>query len=117
MRIITINLNGVRSATVKGFYEWLARQDADIVCVQELKAQAADMTVQMLAPHGYHGYFHYAEKKGYSGVGLYCREKPQRVISGLGIVEFDAEGRYLCADFANFSVVRSEERRVGKECR
>jgi exodeoxyribonuclease-3 len=105
MRIITINLNGIRSATGKGFYEWLARQDADIVCVQELKAQAADMTVQMLAPHGYHGYFHYAEKKGYSGVGLYCREKPQRVISGLGIAEFDAEGRYLCADFANFSVV------------
>jgi exodeoxyribonuclease-3 len=105
MRIITINLNGIRSASSKGFYDWLAKQDADIVCLQELKAQAADMTAQMLAPHGYHGYFHYAEKKGYSGVGIYSREQPQRVISGLGIAEFDAEGRYICADFAGFSVV------------
>ena len=64
MRIITINLNGIRSAASKGFYEWLAQQDADIICLQELKAQAADMTRQMLAPEGYHGYFHYAEKKG-----------------------------------------------------
>jgi exodeoxyribonuclease-3 len=105
MRIITLNLNGIRSATGKGFYEWLAQQDADIVCLQELKAQAPDMTGKMLAPQGYHGYFHYAEKKGYSGVGIYCREQPQRVISGLGIAEFDAEGRYICADFAGFSVV------------
>ena len=105
MRIITVNLNGIRSAAGKGFYEWLGRQDADTVCLQELKAQAADMTGEMLAPHGYHGYFHYAEKKGYSGVGIYCREQPQQVISGLGIAEFDAEGRYICADFAGFSVV------------
>ena len=105
MRIITINLNGIRSAAGKGFFEWLARQDADIVCLQELKAQAADMTVQMLAPPGYHGYFHYAEKKGYSGVGIYCREQPQQVTAGLGIAEFDAEGRYIRADFAGFSVV------------
>ena len=105
MRIITVNLNGIRSAAGKGFYEWLALQDADIVCLQELKAQAADMTAQMLAPEGYLGYFHYAEKKGYSGVGIYCREQPLRIIAGLGIAEFDAEGRYLCADFADFSVV------------
>lgn len=105
MRIITINLNGIRSAAGKGLYEWLAGQDADIVCLQELKAQAADMTGQMLAPHGYHSYFHYAEKKGYSGVGIYSRQQPDRVISGLGIAEFDAEGRYICADFAGFSVV------------
>jgi len=105
MRIISVNLNGIRSAAGKGFYEWLAQQDADIVCLQELKAQAPDMTAQMLAPHGFHGYFHYAEKKGYSGVGIYCREQPQRVAQGLGIAEFDAEGRYICADFAGFSVV------------
>jgi exodeoxyribonuclease III len=105
MRIITVNLNGIRSAATKGFYEWLAEQDADIICLQELKAQAADMTEQMLAPFGYHGYFHYAEKKGYSGVGIYCRTKPQRVTVGLGIAEFDAEGRYLQADFADYSVV------------
>jgi exodeoxyribonuclease-3 len=105
MRIITINLNGIRSAAGKGFYEWLAKQDADIVCLQELKAQEADMAGQMLAPHDYHGYFHYAEKKGYSGVGIYSREQPQQVIAGLGITEFDAEGRYICADFKDFSVV------------
>jgi exodeoxyribonuclease-3 len=105
MRIITVNLNGIRSAARKGFYEWLAQQDADVVCLQELKSQAADMTAQMLMPAGYHGYFHYAEKKGYSGVGIYCREQPQQVIAGLGITEFDAEGRYLCVGFANFSVV------------
>lgn len=105
MRIITINLNGIRSAASKGFYEWLTEQDADIVCLQELKAQAADMTEQMLAPFGYHSCFHYAEKKGYSGVGMYCRTKPQRVTIGLGISEFDAEGRYLQADFADYSVV------------
>jgi exodeoxyribonuclease III len=105
MRIITVNLNGIRSAAGKGFYEWLAEQDADIVCLQELKAQAQDMVAQMLAPSGYHGYFHYAEKKGYSGVGLYCRDQPQQVVAGLGIAEFDSEGRYLCADFADFSVV------------
>jgi exodeoxyribonuclease-3 len=105
MRIITVNLNGIRSAASKGFYDWLAAQEADIVCLQELKAQAADMTEQMLSPGGYHGYFHYACKKGYSGVGLYCRDAPDRIIEGLGIAEFDAEGRYLQADYANFSVV------------
>jgi exodeoxyribonuclease III len=105
MRIISINLNGIRSAASKGFYEWLDRQDADIVCLQELKAQADDLTGQMLAPEGYHSYFHYAEKKGYSGVAIYSREQPQQVTQGLGIAEFDAEGRYICADFARLSVV------------
>jgi exodeoxyribonuclease-3 len=105
MRIITVNLNGIRSAAGKGFYEWLALQNADVICLQELKAQAADMTEQMLKPHGFHGYFHYAEKKGYSGVGIYCRELPERVTAGLGIIEFDIEGRYLCADFKDYSIV------------
>jgi exodeoxyribonuclease-3 len=105
VRIISINLNGIRSATTKGFFDWLALQDADVICLQELKAQEADMTEQMLMPHGYHGYFHYAQKKGYSGVGIYSRVKPEKVIIGLGIDEFDAEGRYICADFAGYSVV------------
>ena len=105
MRIITLNLNGIRSAAGKGFFKWLSKQGADIVCVQELKAQEKDMSTLMLAPSGFHGYFHYAEKKGYSGVGIYCKDKPRQVIAGLGIAEFDNEGRYLCADFAGFSVV------------
>lgn len=105
MRIITLNLNGIRSAYSKGLPDWFGQQQADIFCVQELKAQAADMTPAMLAPPGYHGYFHYAEKKGYSGVGLYSRQQPDNVIVGLGIPEFDAEGRYLEAQFGNLSVV------------
>ncbi len=105
MRVITINLNGIRSAAGKGFFDWLAGQDADVVCLQELKAQGADMTREMLSPRGYHGCFHYAEKKGYSGVGIYSREPAPQVIVGLGIAEFDAEGRYICADFSGFSVV------------
>lgn len=105
MRIISINLNGIRSAASKGFYEWLALQDADVICLQELKAQEQDMTALMLAPHGYQGYFHYAEKKGYSGVGIYSRSAPRAVVVGLGIAQFDAEGRYIQADFADYSVV------------
>lgn len=105
MRIISINLNGIRSAASKGFFDWLMLQDADVICLQELKAQEQDMTDLMLAPGGYHGYFHYAEKKGYSGVGIYSRIKPKGVAIGLGIQQFDAEGRYLRADFDDYSVV------------
>ena len=105
MRIITANLNGIRSASTKGFFNWLQHQNADIVCMQELKAQAADMAPEMLSPPGYHGYFHYAEKKGYSGVGIYSKRRPDNVIVGLNIPEFDAEGRYIEAQFGNLSVV------------
>ena len=105
LRVITLNLNGIRSAHAKGFHRWLVRQRADIVCVQELKAQAANMTAEMLAPGGFRGYFHYAEKKGYSGVGIYTKVEPDRVEEGLGITEFDLEGRYLRADFGKLSVV------------
>lgn len=105
MRIISANLNGIRSASTKGFFDWMAQQDADVVCVQELKAQAADMAPAMLNPDGYHGYFHYAEKKGYSGVGLYTRKKPDQVIEGIGHPGFDAEGRFVRADFGNLSVI------------
>ena len=105
MRIISLNLNGIRSAFGKSLPDWLALQQADLVCVQELKAQAADMTQDMLTLHGYHGYFHYAEKKGYSGVGIYSKLKPDVVIEGLGITEFDAEGRYIEVQFGNLSIV------------
>ncbi len=105
MRIITANLNGIRSASTKGFFDWLQHQGADIVCVQELKAQQPDMTADMLSPRGFLGYFHYAEKKGYSGVGVYTKRKPDNVIVGLDIPEFDAEGRYLEVQYGNLSVV------------
>jgi len=105
VRIISLNLNGIRSAFSKGLPDWLAKQNADIVCLQELKAQATDMSPDMLNLHGYHGYFLYAEKKGYSGVGIYCRVKPDAMIVGLGMEEFDAEGRYIEVQFGNLSVV------------
>ncbi len=105
MRIISINLNGIRSAYTKGLVAWLANQHADIVCLQELKAQAADLTLEMQTPLGYHGYFHYADKKGYSGVGIYSKAKPDKVIVGLGIAEFDQEGRYIELQFGKLSVV------------
>ncbi len=105
LRIITLNLNGIRSAAGKGCFDWLASQRADILCVQELKAQATDLTAAMRNPEGYQGHFHHAEKKGYSGVGIYARQAPDRVTVGIGNEEFDAEGRYVRADWKNLSVV------------
>ena len=105
MRIITLNLNGIRSAARKDFFRWMARQRADVLCVQELKAQAADLSEEMRAPGGFRGYFHHAGKKGYSGVGLYCRRAPDRVVEGIGRRDIDAEGRYLRADFGALSVI------------
>ncbi|MDP2788139.1 MAG: exodeoxyribonuclease III [Pseudomonadota bacterium] len=105
MRVISLNLNGIRSAASKGVYAWLATQDADLVCLQELKAQAADLSLEMLNPPGLYGYFHYAEKKGYSGVGIYSKQQPDQIIEGLGIADIDAEGRYIEAVFGQLSVV------------
>jgi exodeoxyribonuclease-3 len=105
LRIITLNLNGIRSAWSKGVLPWVAAQNADVVCLQELKAQDADLSDEMKAPAGLHAYYHCAEKKGYSGVGLWCREHPDAVSEGTGNAEFDAEGRYLRADFGRLSVI------------
>lgn len=104
-KIISANLNGIRSASKKGFFNWMATQAADFICVQELKAQAADMTGDFLNPHDYHGHFHYAEKKGYSGTGVYSKIAPDAVHVGFGSLEFDAEGRYLRCDFGSLSVI------------
>lgn len=105
MRIITLNLNGVRSAASKGFFRWLPLQGADILCVQELKAQPGDIIGEIASPNGYQSYFHCAEKKGYSGVGIYARRQPDQVMEGVGVPEIDAEGRYLRADFGPLSVI------------
>ncbi|HYD95148.1 MAG TPA: exodeoxyribonuclease III [Noviherbaspirillum sp.] len=105
LKIVSANLNGIRSAAKKGFFDWMAAQDAHFVCVQELKAQAADMTPQFLVPGSYQGHFHYAEKKGYSGVGIYSKFAPDAVRTGFGCPEFDAEGRYVQCDFGNLSVI------------
>ncbi len=105
LRIITANLNGIRSAAKKGFFEWLETQNADIVCLQELKAQEADLDANMKSPGDYLGSFHYAEKKGYSGTGLYYKNTPDQVQIGFGNPEFDAEGRYTAAKFGNLWVI------------
>ncbi|MEK7778868.1 MAG: exodeoxyribonuclease III [Pseudomonadota bacterium] len=105
MQIITLNLNGIRAAAKKGFLSWLVEQSADIVCVQELKAQMPDLVEDMLKPNGYHGYFHCAEQKGYSGVGVYSRIQPDRVIEGVGIAEIDAEGRFLQVTYGQLSII------------
>ncbi len=105
MRIITANVNGLRSAASKGFLPWMRRQKPDLVCLQEIKAQEADLPRALLAPRGLHAYFHPAEKRGYSGVAIYSKHMPDKVILGLGIPDIDAQGRYLQLDFGKFSVV------------
>ena len=105
LRIISLNLNGMRSAVAKGLLEWLAVQKADFVCMQEVKAQLADLKAEVLDPGPFLGRFSFAEKKGYSGVGIYCRAKPDKVMAGFGSREFDTEGRYLRADFGKLSVI------------
>jgi len=105
MRIISLNVNGIRSAARKGFFSWMARQRADVICVQELKAQADQLTDPIFFPKKYYTNYFFAKKKGYSGVGIYSRVKPEKVISGFGVKEFDDEGRYIEAQFQNISVV------------
>ena len=105
MRIITCNLNGIRSAASKGFFAWLEKQNADVVCVQELKAQEKDVIPTYQEAAGLTGTFHYAQKPGYSGVGIYARRQPDRVRVGWGWPDADSEGRYLRADFGRLSVI------------
>ncbi len=94
-KLTSLNLNGIRSATSKGLEDWIAQTLPDCICVQELKAQAADVSGRFEALAGLKGHFHFAEKKGYSGVAVYTRHEPSDVIVGYGSSEFDAEGRYV----------------------
>jgi exodeoxyribonuclease-3 len=105
MRIATLNVNGVRSAARKGFFDWLPGIDADVVCLQEIKAGHEHLDAPPFQPPGYHAYYEPAQRPGYSGVGLLARRKPDAVIRGFGVPEFDAEGRYLEARFGSLSVV------------
>ena len=105
MRIITANVNGIRAAAKKGFFQWMVRQQADVVCIQETKAQAHQLEDKVFHPRGWHVSFHDAEKKGYSGVAIYSRRKPDKIISGLGWPDMDAEGRYIEARYGALSIV------------
>jgi len=105
MRVISLNVNGVRSASRKGVFEWLKRQRADVVCLQETKAQEDQLGDPQFRPDGHHCFYYDAEKKGYAGTALYSRTEPEDVIKGFGVKEFDGEGRYLEAQFKGLSVV------------
>ncbi len=102
-RIITANVNGIRAAERKGFFTWMKAQDADVVCVQEIKAQE-DQLDERFYPENVHTYYKPAERKGYSGTGLYCKQKPDRVIFSPW-EDFNFEGRFIQADFGKFSVI------------
>ena len=105
MRVITLNLNGIRSTARKGLLPWIAQQKADVVCLQELKAHETDLPDEIAAPPGLHGFFHAAEKKGYSGVGFYAGKRPDNIVRGMAIQDIDAEGRFIQADFGKLSVI------------
>ena len=104
MRVLSLNVNGLRAAARKGFYEWLEGQDADFVCLQEIKARPEQLTAAELAPAGYRSFYEPGERKGHSGVALFARAAPDEVIHGFGSAEFDPEGRYIEARFGNVSI-------------
>ena len=105
MKVITANLNGFRSAARKGLWAYLAKEDPDFLCCQELKAQESNLEEVDKNPLGMHRIWHCAEKRGYSGVALYSKQPPQHVQIGLSLPQFNVEGRYICADFKKFSLV------------
>jgi exodeoxyribonuclease III len=105
MRVMTVNVNGIRAAARKGFFDWLPQQHADVVCLQEIKAEAHKITDAVFHPAGYHCHYLSAVKPGYSGVAIYSRREPDEVIEGLGWEDFDHEGRYLEARFDGLAVV------------
>ncbi len=121
-RVISLNATGIRAAARKGFFEWMDKQSADIVCIQETKAQVHQLTDDCFSPAGYHCFYEDAVKKGYSGVAIYSRQEPTEVIRGFGEREFDDEGRYLEVRLGQMSVVSaylpsgssSEERQAAK---
>ena len=105
MRIITANTNGIRAAARKGFFDWLATQDADVVCIQETKAQREQLDDPQFHPDGYSVIYSDAEKKGYSGTAMYCKTPPQQFVTSLGWDPADSEGRYIRADYDKISVI------------
>lgn len=104
-KIITCNTNGIRAAARKGFFDWLRDADADVVCIQETKAQVHQLEDSVFHPQGYHCYYNDAQKKGYSGTAVYSRIKPSKVTTRLGWDPLDSEGRYIQADYKGLSVI------------
>lgn len=102
MKLISWNVNGLRACVDKGFMDFFKEADADVFCIQESKLQAGQIDLPL---EGYHQYWNYAEKKGYSGTALFTKQKPLSVTYGIGIPEYDKEGRVITAEFADFYVV------------
>jgi len=105
MRIYSYNLNGIRSACNKGLLDWIQEEQPDVLCVQELKAQPDQIDVLAFQELGYESYLHAAEKKGYSGVGIFCKRHPDLIKVGMQNATYDSEGRVLRADFGDLTVV------------
>ena len=105
MKIVTLNCNGIRSAARKGFYPWMQALDADVLCLQETKAQEHQLPLEAAAVSHYTGAFLDAEKKGYSGVAIYAKREPDKVVRGLGWPEYDREARWLQFDYGQLSIV------------
>lgn len=105
MKIVSYNLNGIRSAINKGLLDWLQTENPDVFCIQESKAQPEQIDTLAMQELGYHSYIHSAEKKGYSGVCIFSKQVPDRVVAGMGIPAYDSEGRVLRADFGDITIV------------
>ncbi len=105
MRIISLNANGIRAAERKGFFIWLQKQNADVICIQETKAQTDQLKAEAFWPEGYHCFYHDALKKGYSGVAIYSKKEPTILSKGLGWDDIDNEGRFIEAQFDDLSVI------------
>jgi exodeoxyribonuclease-3 len=102
IKILSWNVNGIRAMEKKGFFEWLQKESPDILCLQETKAHPEQLSEKIIKPDGFYSYWSAAEKKGYSGVAIYTKTQPKTVTEGLGIKEFDSEGRTLMADYGDF---------------
>lgn len=106
MRVISLNANGIRSAARKGLFDWLPQQNADFLCIQEIKAQLTDLEGDLtFSPAGWHAHFSYAQKKGYAGVAIFAKQAPDEILDKLGEPEFDDEGRYLELRYGELSIV------------
>ena len=105
MKIISYNLNGIRSAIGKGLLDWLQSESPDVFCIQESKAQPEQIDVMAMQELGYRSYIHSAEKKGYSGVCIFTKQEPDRVVVGMGNPKYDREGRVLRVDFGDLTII------------
>ncbi len=107
MKLISWNVNGIRAASSKGFLEWLVDESPDVLCLQETKANIDQLDLFLHSPKGYRSYWHSAKKPGYSGVAIYTKKEPESVAMGMGIEEFDSEGRVITADFGSFVLINA----------